>query len=165
MRRTLPRSLFLILAALTIPGVLAQPADTSEDNATISGTIYLPVDSTREATTLIATLAATAVSLYAANPDTTAFTPAGLTPNVWLTAPDSTGYSRVDVTWSSTAGVYTFSDVPAGRYRIEVTPPGRPRRVATLTITEARAYRLDFYPPGDLRQVGETMLAPIRQSN
>lgn len=148
-----------------MPAALAQPAGAAEEGATISGTIYLAVDSTREATTVIATLAATAISLYAADPDTAAFKPAGLSSNVWQTEPDSTGYTRVDVTWSSMAGIYTFRRVPPGRYRIEVTPLDRPKRVATLTITEARAYQLDFYPPGDLRQVGETLLAPIRRSN
>ncbi|MEM6646601.1 MAG: carboxypeptidase-like regulatory domain-containing protein [Bacteroidota bacterium] len=165
MRLAQPLLLLLVLGVLHIPSALAQSSDTAEAGATVSGTIYLAVDSTRAATTIISTLAATAVSLYAAAPDTVAFTPAGLTSNVWQTAPDSTGYMRVDVTWSSAAGVYTFNKVPPGRYRLEVTPPDRPRRTATLTIAEGRAYRLDFYPPGDLRQVGETLLAPIRRAN
>lgn len=167
MPRPLPSVLLLLLifGVLNTMAALAQPSTPPEEGATISGTLYLPVDSTRQATTIIATLAATSVSLYAAAHDTAVFMPTGLTSNVWQTAPDSTGYTRVDVTWSSTAGVYTFRGVPPGRYRLEVTPPDRPRRTATLTITEARKYRLDFYPPGDLRQVGETMLAPIRQSN
>ncbi|GAB5518386.1 MAG: hypothetical protein RhofKO_06370 [Rhodothermales bacterium] len=148
----------------------SQSEDTTTTGATISGTIYLAVDSTRQATTIIATMAGASVRLYAPSATVAPAEPNPIAKQMYNQKynPDSTlthGYTRVGRTGSSTVGTYTLTNVPPGQYLVVVRHTDYPERSATIQITEARAYRLDFYPPGDLRQIGETLLAPIRKSD